>query len=100
MNPVNPPPGFNSGFLVWFESDTRGFDSTSDYSYAYMMDLTLERVDWRHPENTANFLFFDGHVTPENWFWTVGNGGSEDVRGLLDGLDKEEHDVWGTGSKD
>ena len=86
-------------FLVYFKEDTRGFEDSATDSVT-IREPGLKRVGWRHPNNTANFAFFDGHVAAMQWFKTVGKAGSEDQRGFLNGLDIETTDVWGTGSED
>jgi prepilin-type processing-associated H-X9-DG protein len=87
------------GFMVYFKEDTRGFEDGPTDS-AYQREFGLKRPAWRHPSDTANFVFFDGHVSAMQWFKTVGFAGSETERGLLNGLDIETHDVWGTGTED
>lgn len=89
----------STGFLVYFKEDTRGFEQSAT-DFVTMNEIGLERVDFRHPNNTANFLFFDGHVEALQWFKTVGKAGDVNTRGYINGLDVEEHDVWGTGTED
>ncbi len=86
-------------FLVYFKEDTRGFADTATTS-TVIREPGLKRVAYRHPNDTANFIFFDGHVSSMQWFKTVGYAGSENQRGFLNGLDIETTDVWGTGSED
>ncbi len=87
------------GYLVYFKEDTRGFDDTQATS-STMLEIGLERVDWRHPGNTANFLFFDGHVEQMDWLKTVAKAGDPNLRGFLNGLDISANDVWNTGEED
>jgi len=86
-------------FLVYFKEDTRGFEDSATDSVT-IREPGLKRPAWRHPNDTANFLFFDGHVAAMQWYKTVGKAGTVDVRGFLNGLDIETTDVWGTGSED
>ena len=86
-------------FLVYFTEDTRGFEDSATTS-AVIREMGLKRVAWRHPNNTANFVFFDGHVAQMQWYKTVGYAGAVDLRGFLNGLDIEAHDEWDTGSED
>lgn len=87
------------GFMVYFKEDTRGFADTQTTSEV-MREINLERVDWRHPGNTANFVFFDGHVEAMDWYKTAGKAGDTTERGFLNGLDLSTHDVWDTGEED
>lgn len=89
----------SKGFLVYFKEDTRGFDDT-EATGSVMREINLERVDWRHPRDTANFVFFDGHVEAMDWYKTVGKAGDPNLRGWLNGLDMSTHDVWETGEED
>jgi len=94
-----PPSGID--FLVYFLDTTRGFNASDGKDFATQQsDMNVERVDWRHPGFTANFLYYDGHVASLLWDTTVGFSGSTTVRGLLDGLDIGTHDMWKTGSED
>ena len=86
-------------FLVYFKEDTRGFEDSAMDSVT-IRELGLKRPAWRHPSDTANFVFFDGHVAAMQWYKTVGKAGSENQRGFLNGLDIETTDVWGTGTED
>jgi prepilin-type N-terminal cleavage/methylation domain-containing protein/prepilin-type processing-associated H-X9-DG protein len=89
------------GYLVYFFDTTRGFLGTDAKTIAVQQsDMTVERVDWRHPDNTANFIFFDGHVSALKWDTTVGFSGTTAIRGYLDGLDIQVNDVWKTGTED
>jgi prepilin-type processing-associated H-X9-DG protein len=65
-----------------------------------MMDMTIERVGWRHVDYAANMLYFDGHVETMHWKDTAGLAGDIATRGLLHGLDQKDHDVWETGRLD
>lgn len=89
----------NRDFLVYFKDTTIGFVQGAK-NITTMNDPTIERVDWRHPDNTANFLFFDGHVSSLKWDTTVGFSGTTAIRGLLDGLNIQANDVWKTGTQD
>ena len=86
-------------YLVYFTEDTRGFEDSATDSET-MREINLERVDWRHPQNTANFVFFDCHVEAMDWYKTVGKAGDPNERGFLNGLDIAAHDVWETGEED
>jgi len=94
----------DQGYLVYFLESTRGFEAgPTDYKTVTGTDIPmeyLERPDWRHPNNTANFMFYDGHVEAMQWYKTVGYAGDVNTRGLLNGLDIAKHDVWETGSDD
>ena len=86
-------------YLVYFKEDTRGFqDGPTDAET--IREPGLERPDWRHPNNTANFLFYDGHVEAMQWYKTVGYAGDTSTRGWLNGLEVETHDEWGYGTED
>jgi len=87
------------GYLVYFTEQTRGFANTATTS-TVMREAGIERVDWRHPRDTANFLFMDGHVEAMDWYKTAGKAGDPTLRGFLNGLDIETHDVWDTGTED
>ncbi len=87
------------GYLVYFNEETRGFADTETTSVV-MREPGLERVDWRHPRDTANFLFFDCHVEAMDWFKTANKAGDPDLRGWLNGLDIAVKDVWKTGEED
>jgi prepilin-type N-terminal cleavage/methylation domain-containing protein/prepilin-type processing-associated H-X9-DG protein len=94
----------NRDFLVYFKESTVGF-VLGPKTIAAQFDVAIERVDWRHPENTSNFLFYDGHVSALKWDTTVGFAGTVTgpgvgIRGLLNGLNIQNHDVWQTGTED
>jgi prepilin-type N-terminal cleavage/methylation domain-containing protein/prepilin-type processing-associated H-X9-DG protein len=91
--------GTMADFLVYFGEQTRGFANETK-NFTTQMDLTVERADWRHPDNTANFCYFDGHVSALKWDTTVNFAGTATNRGLLNGLDVQVHDVWKTGTED
>jgi prepilin-type processing-associated H-X9-DG protein len=100
LNPHNPGSIGETGFLVYFLDTTRGFANESKDFVTQQSAMTVERVDWRHPGFTANFLFFDGHVEALTWMDTVGKAGATSVRGWLLALGQEERDVWGTGTRE
>jgi prepilin-type N-terminal cleavage/methylation domain-containing protein/prepilin-type processing-associated H-X9-DG protein len=94
-------PASGIDFLVYFTDTTRGFLGSDPKTFASQQsDMVVERVDWRHPGNTANFVYFDGHVASLTWDTTVGYPGDTNTRGLVDGLDIQTHDVWKTGTED
>jgi prepilin-type N-terminal cleavage/methylation domain-containing protein/prepilin-type processing-associated H-X9-DG protein len=98
--------GTQAEYLVYFGENTRGF-AMETKDLVTQMKMDVERVDWRHPDNTANFIFMDGHVSAMKWDVTVGPGpagvsyaGDANTRGWLNGLDVQVHDVWKTGTED
>ena len=93
-------PGGGIEFLVYFLDTTRGFANEAKNYQTQQTVMNVERVDWRHPGFTANFIYFDGHVSALTWDTTVGYSGTTTVRGLLDGLDIQVNDAWKTGTED
>jgi len=100
LDPINDGRRSQTGFLVYFLDSTRGFQADSDRSVPHMLDMTVERVNWQHLNSSANFVFFDGHVSDLKWEDTLGKAGSSTQRGYLTGLQVQEHDVWDTGTED
>lgn len=102
MMPANTTNRVATGidFLVYFFRTTRGFANEAKTFALQQSDMGVERVDWRHPGNTANFVYFDGHVAPLTWDSTVNYAGTTAIRGLVDGLDIQVHDAWRTGTED
>jgi prepilin-type N-terminal cleavage/methylation domain-containing protein/prepilin-type processing-associated H-X9-DG protein len=94
INPHMPGSVGETGFLVYFLDTTRGFANEPKDFITQQSAMNVERVDWRHPGFTANFLFFDGHVEALTWEQTVGKAGTTSVRGWLLGLDQGEREVW------
>jgi prepilin-type processing-associated H-X9-DG protein len=93
-------PSTGVDFLVYFFDTTTGFANEAKTFAVQQSNMAIERVDWRHPGNTANFLYYDGHVSALMWDITVGFSGTTAIRGLLDGLDIQVKDVWKTGTED
>jgi prepilin-type N-terminal cleavage/methylation domain-containing protein/prepilin-type processing-associated H-X9-DG protein len=93
-------PGGGVEFLVYFLDTTRGFANEAKTFTTQQIVMNVERVDWRHPGFTANFVYFDGHVSALTWETTVGYSGTTTMRGLLDGLDIQTKDAWKTGTED
>jgi prepilin-type N-terminal cleavage/methylation domain-containing protein/prepilin-type processing-associated H-X9-DG protein len=94
-------PSSGIDFLVYFVDTIRGFNASDGKDFATQQSaMSVERVDWRHPGFTANFLYYDGHVSSLTWDTTIGYSGTTTVRGLLDGLDIGTHDMWKAGTED